>query len=111
MATEKDIKEKWGELLQYAKEHATGEGFHRGYRWLQDAFNEYLDMSDEVPGYGMGGQPGSQHNRDVLAGRILLELGHHIGSRNLIDENQEAKLSATLKEIVNDQSNHRGLRV
>ena len=25
MATEKDIKEKWGELLQYAKEHATGE--------------------------------------------------------------------------------------
>lgn len=23
--TEKDIKEKWGELLQYAMEHATGE--------------------------------------------------------------------------------------
>ena len=30
MATEKDIKDKWGELLQYAKEHATGEGLHRG---------------------------------------------------------------------------------
>jgi len=28
--TEKAIKEKWGELLQYAMEHATGEGFHRG---------------------------------------------------------------------------------
>ena len=111
MATEKDIKEKWGELLQYAKEHATGEGFHRGFRWLQNAFNEYLDMSEEVPGFGMGGQPGSTHNREVLAEKILLDLGNHIGGRNLIDENQEAKLSATLKEIINDQSNHRGLRL
>ena len=111
MATEKDIKEKWGELLQYAKENATGEGFHRGYRWLQDSFNEYLAMSDEVPGYSMGGKPGSQHNREVLAGRILLELGNHIGGLHLIDENQEAKLKETLKEIVNDQSNHRGQRL
>lgn len=110
MATEKDFKEKWGELLQYAKEHATGEGFHRGYRWLQNAFNEYITMSDEVPGYGQGGQPGSKHNREVLAEKILLELGNHIGGRNLIDENQEANLKATLKEIVDDQSNHRGLR-
>ena len=111
MAIEKDIKEKWGELLQYAKEHATGEGFHRGYAWLKDAFNEYLEMSDEVPGYSMGGQPGSMHNREVLAGRILLELGNHIGGLHLIDENQEAKLKETLKEIVNDQSNHRGQRL
>lgn len=111
MATEKDIKEKWGELLQYAKEHATGEGFHRGYRWLQDAFNEYITMSDEVPGYGMGGQPGSMHNREVLAERILLELGNHIGGRKLIDENQEAKLKETLKEIVNNPSEHRSLRL
>ena len=102
MATEKDIKEKWGELLQYAKEHATGEGFHRGYAWLKDAFNEYMNMSDEVPGYGMGGQPGSMHNRQVLAERILLELGHHIGGRGLIDENQESKLKATLAEVVSD---------
>ena len=100
MATEKDIKEKWGELLQYAKEHATGEGFHRGYAWLKDAFNEYLEMSDEVPGYGMGGQPGCMHNREVLAGRICLELGHHIGGQHLIDENQEAKLKTTLQHIV-----------
>ena len=68
-------------------------------------------MSDEVPGYGMGGQPGSMHNREVLAEKILLDLGNHIGGRNLIDENQEAKLKATLKEIINDQSNHRGLRL
>jgi hypothetical protein len=104
MATEKDIKEKWGELLQYAKEHATGEGFHRGYAWLKDAFNEFVTMSDEVPGYGMGGQPGSMHNRQVLAERICLELGHHIGGLGLIDDTQEAKLKATLAEVVSDKN-------
>lgn len=101
--TEKDIREKWGELLQYAKEHATGEGFHRGYRWLKDAFNEYLDMSDNIPGYGMGGQPGSMHNREVLAERVCLELGNHVGGRHLIDESQEAKLRQTLNDIVNNE--------
>lgn len=109
MVIEQDIRDKWGELLQYAKEYATGEGMHRGYRWLQDAFNEYMDMSDEVPGYGQGGQPGSMHNREVLAEKILLELGSHIGGRNLIDENQEAKLKNTLNEIVNEQSQNRGM--
>lgn len=103
-STEQQIKEKWGELLQYAKEHATGEGFHRGYNWLRDAFNEYITMSDEVPGYSMGGAPGSEHNRKVLAGRILLELGNGVGGRHLIDENQKAKLKATLNEIVSDSN-------
>lgn len=102
--TEKDIREKWGELLQYAKEHATGEGFHRGYRWLKDAFNEYFDMSDNIPGYGMGGQPGSEHNRRVLAERVLLELGEHVGGRHLIDEKQESKLKNSLNEVVNDRN-------
>lgn len=102
--TEKDIREKWGELLQYAKEHATGEGFHRGYAWLKDAFNEYLTMSDSTPGYGMGGQPGSEHNRRVLAERVLLELGEHVGGRHLIDEKQESKLKNSLNEVVNDRN-------
>ena len=102
MATEKDIKEKWGELLQYAKEHATGEGFHRGYAWLKDAFNEYITMSDEVPGYSMGGLPGSMHNREVLAERILLELGNHIGGQHLIDDNQLGELKQVLYKIVNN---------
>lgn len=102
--TEKQMNKKWEELLQYAKEHATGEGFHRGYRWLKDAFNEYLDMSDNIPGYGMGGQPGSEHNRRVLAERVLLELGEHVGGRHLIDEKQESKLKNSLNEVVNDRN-------
>ena len=97
------IEKKWDELLQYAKEHATGEGLHRGYTWLKDAFNEYLNISDSTPGYGMGGQPGSMHNREVLAEKIRLKLGHHIGGLGLIDENQEAKLKETLSSIVQDQ--------
>lgn len=104
MATEKEIKDKWYELLDYAKQHAIGEGFNSGYRWLLDAFNEYLEMSDEIPGYGMGGQPGSMHNREVLAERILLELGNHIGGRKLIDENQEATLKAALDEVISDKN-------
>lgn len=111
MSTEKDIREKWGELLQYAKEHATGEGFHRGYAWLKDTFNEYLTMSDSTPGYGMGGQPGSQHNREILAEKICLELGNHVGGRHFINEGQEAKLRQTLNEIVADQSQTNGLKV
>lgn len=98
-----EIEKKWDELLQYAKEHATGEGYHRGYAWLKDAFNEYLDMSDSTPGYGMGGQPGSMHNREVLAEKIRLKLGHHIGGLGLIDDSQEAKLKESLSSIVQDQ--------
>ncbi len=98
-----NINEKWTELLDYAQQHATGEGFHRGYTWLRDSFNEYLELSDSTPGYGMGGQPGSMHNREVLAERICLELGNHVGGRHLIDEGQEAKLRETLHDIVNNE--------
>lgn len=111
MATENEIKEKWGELLQYAKENATGEGLHKGYRWLQDAFEEYLEMSDEVPGYGMGGQPGSLHNREVLAEKICLKLGHHIGGDGVITDEQEAKLKETFKDIVENTSQHKALKL
>ena len=40
--------EKWAEILQYAREHATGEGSHKGYRWLQDAFEEYFNDNRSV---------------------------------------------------------------
>lgn len=112
MATEKEIKEKWGELLRYAKENATGEGLHKGYRWLQDAFEEYLEMSDEVPGYGMGGQPGSMHNREVLAEKICLRLGNHIGGDHVITDEQEARLRESLKDIVKiNPTPCRGLKI
>ena len=105
-----DFDKKWAELLQYALENTTRQGMHTGIRWLQNAFNDYLKLTDETPGYGMGGQPGSVHNREVLAGKICLELGNHVGGRHLLDEAQEARLRSTLAGIVADQGRTRGLK-
>ena len=111
MATEKDIKEKWQEVLDYATQHATKLGMHTGVKWLEDSFNEYLDMSEKVPGYGMGGQPGSQHNRQVLAGKIVLALGPYVGGAHLLDDAQLAKLKKSLKDIAENPTLGRGLKL
>ena len=105
MVTEKDIKEKWAEVLDYAREHASGTGMHQGYKWLQDAYEEYLEMSEEVGGYNMGGQKGSEHNRTVLAGRIARALRYSYEKeygKVRIDLNDEQidKLTDTLQYIV-----------
>lgn len=94
-----DIKAKWNELLDHARANATGKGRYREIYWLRDSFNEYLDMSDRTPGYGMGGQPGSQHNRNVLAGKIVLALGHGVGGTHELDEQQLSRLKESLNEI------------
>lgn len=108
---EETMNQKWSELLDFARQHATGEGLRTGRRWLEDSFNEYLNMSDSTPGYGMGGQPDSMHNREVLAEKVCLELGYHVGGRHLIDADQEAKLRQTLNDIVADQSRTNGLKL
>ena len=102
MQKEEIIQLKWDELLQYAKEHATGEGFHRGYAWLKDAFNEYLNMSDSTPGYGMGGQPGSHFNREVLSGRILQHF-NGVGADHVLSDEQLSQLKESLSSIVQEQ--------
>ncbi len=104
------IEEKWNELLDYAKQHATKTGMHTGIKWLEDSFNEYLDMTDKTPGYGMGGQPGSMHNREVLAEKIRLKLGHHIGGDGVITDEQEARLKESLKGIVEANGQAQGMK-
>lgn len=99
MATEKDIKDQWTEVLDYAREHATGQGMHIGYKWLKDAFEEYLIMSEQVGGYNMGGQPGSQFNREVLSGRILQHF-NGVGADHILNDEQLSRLKATLQDIV-----------
>ena len=103
---EKQIPEKWAELLDFAMQHATMQGMQTGMRWLEDSFNEYLELTDRTPGYGMGGQPGSMHNREVLAEKILLKLGHHIGGDGIINHDQEARLKKSLDSIVSGQVQH-----
>lgn len=109
--TEKQMNEKWEELVGFAQQHATGKGLKTGIKWLEDSFNEYLKMSDEAPGYGMGGQPGSQHNRQVLAGTIILALGPYVGGRHVLDDAQLAKLKESLKDIVDNPTLGRGLKL
>lgn len=109
--SDKQMNEKWEELIGFALQHATGKGLQTGIKWLEDSFNEYLAMSDETPGYGMGGQPGSHHNRQVLAGKIVLELGPFVGGRHQLDEAQLAKLKESLKNIVESSTLGRGLKV
>lgn len=99
------INEKWEEVLNFARQHATKQGLRTGIKWLQDSFNEYLKMSDETPGYSMGGQPGSMHNREVLAEKILLKLGNHIGGDRSINEDQETRLKESLNSIVKEEPN------
>lgn len=101
--TNLQIKEKWNEVLDFATEYATKKGLHTGIKWLEDSFNEYLEMTDNTPGYGIGGQPGSRHNREVLAQRIVLALGPFVGGRHILDEQQLTKLKDSLKEIVNNE--------
>ena len=104
MSSDKQMNEKWEELIGFAQKHATGKGLQTGIKWLEDSFNEYLAMSDKIPGYGMGGQPGSQHNRQVLAGKIVLELGPYVGGRHLLDDAQLAKLKNSLNDIVKNEN-------
>lgn len=111
MSSDKQMNEKWEELIGFAQQHATGKGLQTGIKWLEDSFNEYLSMTDETYGYGMGGQPGSQYNRQVLAGRIVLQLGPFVGGRHLLDEAQLAKLKKSLQDIVGSPTQDRGLKV
>ena len=47
----------------------------------------------------MGGQPGCQFNREVLAGKIVLALGHGVGGTHELDEQQLSRLKESLDEI------------
>ena len=114
MNTMQQLDNKWAEVLDYARQHATGEGMHKGYRWLEDSFNEYLAMTDETPSYGMGGQSGGHHNRVVLAGKIARELRYvrdpdtHLTIRLGLTDEQLDKLTTTLQYIV-ERSPQQGL--
>lgn len=101
--SDKEMNEKWNEVLDFATQHATRKGLHTGIKWLEDSFNEYLEMTDKTPSYGIGGQPGSLHNREVLAQRIVLTLGPFVGGRHILDEQQLEKLKDSLENIVKNE--------
>lgn len=104
-----DINKKWDQVLQYAREYATGNGLHMGESWVRDAFNDYFALHEKEveagrrPGFG--GTPGSSHNREVMAEKIYLEL------RDELDYDHEApRLRETLQRIAQDTGQNRSLR-
>ena len=109
--------QKWAEILQYAREHATGKGLHKGYRWLQDAYEEYFNDHEERVEKGtmmsFGGASFSDHNRTVFAAQIARSLRYnengYEGAR-LTDEQFEV-LKGTLQYIKEHPQPRQGLKL
>lgn len=109
--------QKWAEILQYAREHATGKGLHKGYCWLQDAYEEYFNDHEERVEKGtmpsFGGVSFSDHNRTVFAAQIARSLRYnengYEGAR-LTDEQFE-KLTDTLQYIKEHPQQRQELRI
>lgn len=109
--------QKWAEILQYAREHATGKGLHKGYSWLQDAYEEYFNDHEERVEKGtmpsFGGVSFSDHNRTVFAAQIARSLRYnengYEGAR-LTDEQFE-KLTDTLRYIKEHPQQRQELRI
>lgn len=104
MTDEKLQKKWWGELLFHAKEYAlSNEGTTEVYL-LKDAVIMYLL-------FGMSGQPGSRHNREILTKRILLELGNGVEGKHVLNNQQLTKLKDSLNQIITPRRNKNMLRV
>ena len=99
---DKAMKEKFKKLVGLAKQHATGKGSQTGIKWLEDSFNEFLSMSDKVPGWGQGGQPGSAFNREVLAGKIIQHFDG-VGSNHELSDKQLLRLKESLDSIADEK--------
>lgn len=112
MKPNEQLEKKWAEVLDYATQHAKGEGLRKGLPWIRNAFNEYFDLHENEVEAGramsFGGQSGSTRNREVMAEIILLELGPHIGSKYILTQEQENSLKKSLDFIVHDIAQEQG---
>lgn len=93
MTDEQQQKKWWGELLFHAKEYALSNDGTTEIFLLKDAVIMYLL-------FGMSGQPGSRHNREILTKRILLELGNGVEGKHVLNKQQLTKLKDSLNQII-----------
>ncbi len=100
--------EKLTELMQYAREFATGKGLHKGEPWVRDAFNAYFKWHEEQVEAGramsFGGLSFSIHNREVMAEMVHLQL------RDSLADDEAKRLRDTLRGIAQDPQQNRGLK-
>ena len=97
--TENDIQAKWNEVVDFATQHATGEGLRTGRRWLEDSFNEYFTMLADTKGRSKDWLVG---HRELIAQRLAIEVLGNVKGTDFRDK--MAKLDDTLKDIVNNPS-------
>ena len=69
------------ETSQYAIEHITGNGMHRGIRWLQDSFNDYYKAIC-TPGVKISEESDIAH-RKILAQKVAIDCIHALNKEQL----------------------------
>lgn len=90
------------ETSQYAIEHITGNGMHRGIRWLQDSFNDYY-KSICTPGIKTSEESEIAH-RKILAQKVAIDCIHALNKEQL------EQLDKVLDGIAKDIKVNNGLR-
>ncbi len=69
------------ETSQYAIEHITGNGMHKGIRWLQDSFNDYY-KAISTPGIKISEESDIAH-RKILAQKVAIDCIHALNKEQL----------------------------
>ena len=90
------------ETSQYAIEHITGNGMHRGIRWLQDSFNDYY-RAISTPGVKISEESDIAH-RKILAQKVAIDCIHALNKEQL------ERLDKVLDIIAKDISVSNGLK-
>jgi len=93
MPDEKLQKKWWGDILFHAKEYALDNDKATEIIYLKGAIVMYIL-------FGMKGQPGSRHNREVLTKRILQELGNREKDQCILNNEQLYNLKISLSQIM-----------
>jgi len=76
-----EIAKLRAETSQYAIEHITGNGMHRGIRWLQDSFNDYYNAIS-TPGIKISEESDIAH-RKILAQKVAIDCIHALNKEQL----------------------------
>ena len=108
-------KANWQDLIETSKQYATGKGMQSGFRWLEDAFNECFEEHESLVESGkmssFGGPTGSLHNREVLMGKILAELGNGVGGQHVLNEKELQELKKGLQNVIQRSQMSNGLKI